>query len=177
MRQRRRVLVASATLALAGGSLQSSDAAAPAVDPGALAHCAGITAADERLACYDSLGRPKSNPAPAATATSAGAKAAAAPAAATAAPAPAPEAKPFGLTRHTPPAEEGPNQIQAKVTGVNTDRLGNVRVSLDNGQLWTFNAPDALLRVGDAVTIKRASLGSFLMTTPSRHTYRTERVQ
>jgi hypothetical protein len=167
-----------------------------------------MTVADERLACYDSLSRPKSNPAPVApaaaasgasaapapsTATRAGAKAAAAPAAAStvaapaaaaatagsaaAAAAPTADAKSFGLTRHPPPAEEGPQRIQAKVTRVDTDRLGNVHVSLDNGQAWIFNAPEALLRVGEPVTIKRGTIGSFLLTTASHHTYRVQRTQ
>jgi hypothetical protein len=32
------------------------------------------------------------------------------------------------------------------------------------------------VRPGDTVTIKRAALGSFLMMTPSRHSYRVERL-
>jgi hypothetical protein len=144
-----------------------------------------MTVADERLACYDSLSRPKSNPAPVAPAAAAsGASAAPAPSTATragakaaAAAAPTADAKSFGLTRHPPPAEEGPQRIQAKVTRVDTDRLGNVHVSLDNGQAWIFNAPEALLRVGEPVTIKRGTIGSFLLTTASHHTYRVQRTQ
>ncbi len=198
MRLRQRALSAGSALALAALPLQGGHAAAPAVDPGALAHCASITAADERLACYDSLSRPKPGPAaapgaattqtPAAAKAATGAAAAPAPIAAAAAPAAgatgaaaasaaAPDQKSFGLGNHPPPVAEGPDHIQAKVTGLNTDRLGNVRVSLDNGQVWTFTASDALLRVGDAVTIKRGVLGSFLLMTPSRHTYRTVRME
>src|SRR5262249_39167884 len=59
---RRRVFMATFPLALA--ALGSRGAAATTtVDPGALAHCAAIVAADERLACYDSLARPKPSPA------------------------------------------------------------------------------------------------------------------
>ena len=201
MSARRRALIVGAALALAGVPLMRPAAAAPPVDPGALAHCASITAADERLACYDSLSRPKSNPASAApgaspasiaakatpstataapatsTAAAPAAAAAAAGSAAAAGAAPAPEAKSFGLTRHTPQAEEGPDRIQAKVTRVDADRFGNVRVSLDNDQAWTFNAPDALLRVGEAVTIRRGTIGSFLLTTANHHTYRVQRTQ
>jgi hypothetical protein len=182
-----------------------------------------MTIADERLACYDSLSRPKSDAAPAAPAASAApassaakatpgtgkapaatstaaapaaaaatagstvaAAAAAAPgAAAPAAAAPgaaapgaaAPDAKNFGLMRHPAPSEEGPDRIQAKVARVDTDRLGNVRVSLDNGQAWVFVAPEALLRVGEPVTIRRGAIGSFLLTDASRHTYRAQRAQ
>jgi hypothetical protein len=55
------------------------------------------------------------------------------------------------------------------------DRLNNVAVVLDNGQAWTFVEQDPRLRPGDSVTIKRAALGSFLMMTPSRHSYRVQR--
>jgi len=195
---RRRALLATLPLALATLRLPPGAAAATAPDPGALAHCAAIIGADERLACYDSLARPKPKPAAAAnsapasdkasprTATAASATpttaaATAAPTAAatsaTAAGAAADPAKSFGLTKHTAPSEEGPNHIQAQVTKVDTDRLGKVRVSLDNGQAWTFNAPEALIRVGDAVTIRRGALGSFLLTTPAHHTYKAQRSQ
>jgi hypothetical protein len=190
-----------ATLPLALAALRPlTDTAAPAApDAGALAHCASISAADERLACYDSLARPKSSPAAAASsastsgkasphaaaasgapATSTGAATAAPPAAAagTAAASPAADpAKSFGLTKHTAPSDPGPDHIRAKVTRVDTNRLGNVRVSLDNGEAWTFNAPEALIRVGDAITIKRGVLGSFLLTTPAHHTYKAQRSQ
>jgi len=195
---RRRALLATLPLALATLRLPPGAAAATAPDPGALAHCAAIIGADERLACYDSLARPKPKPAAAAnsapasdkasprTATAASATpttaaATAAPTAAatsaTAAGAAADPAKSFGLTKHTAPSEEGPNHIQAQVTKVDTDRLGKVRVSLDNGQAWTFNGPEALIRVGDAVTIRRGALGSFLLTTPAHHTYKAQRSQ
>ena len=213
MSLRRRALLAALPLALAGLGLPPGAAAATPADPAALAHCAAIGAADERLACYDSLARPKPSPGPAASpapdsgktsphaaaktgatpttaaaATAAPAAAAPTAAAATAVPAAvapggaaasttADPAKSFGLTKHAAPSEEGPDHIQAQVTRVDTDRLGNVRVALDNGQAWTFNAPDALIRVGDAVTIKRAAFGSFLLRTPAHHTYRAQRSQ
>jgi hypothetical protein len=191
-------LIAATTLALGSLWLGLSGAAVPAIDPGGFAHCASITAADERLACYDSLARPKPSAPSAANAAPAGGKVSAhsatAPgatstsaAAATAAPAAAaagtvaatadPAAKSFGLMKHTAPSEQGPDRIHSQATRVDTDRLGNVRLTLDNGQVWTFNAPDALIRVGDPVTIKRGALGSFLLTTPAHHTYKAQRSQ
>ena len=205
MSRRRRALLATFPLALAALRLPPGAAATPAVDPGALSHCAAIVAADERLACYDSLARPK--PSAAATANSAPASAKASPhvgtapgtkpaaAAATAAPvaaaptaaattaaastagAAADPAKSFGLTKHPAPTEEGPDHIRAQVTRVDPGRFGDVRVSLDNGQAWTFNGPDALIRVGDPVTIRRGALGSFLLTTPAHRTYKAQRSQ
>jgi hypothetical protein len=197
------VLLTLSLPALACTTLTLSEAASPPVDPGALAHCASMTSADERLACYDSLSRPKSKATPAApaaaaapaasTAAKAGPQAAAAPAASANPAAPAAAAgaagaaatgaasaadsKSFGLTRHPPPAEEGPSRIQAKVTRVDADQWGHVRVSLDNGQAWTFDSMNPAVREGEAVTIKRGVAGSFHLTTAEHHTYRAERAQ
>lgn len=205
MSVRRPVLLTLSLPALACTTLTLSEAASPPVDAGALAHCASMTSADERLACYDSLSRPKSKATPAAPAAAAapaasaaakaGPKAAAAAPAATANPAApasaaaaagaaatgaasAADSKSFGLTRHPAPAEEeGPSKIQAKVTRVDADRWGHVRVSLDNGQAWTFDSMNPAVRKGDAVTIKRGVVGSFLLTTAEHHTYRAERAE
>ena len=196
MSLRRRALVVLFPVALTVFPPPRSAVAAPAVDAAALAHCAAINAADERLACYDSLARARPNPAPAAAAAPAGVKATpqsagpgtmpASASAATAAPVAAaagttaastnPAAKSFGLTPHPAP-QQGPDRIEAQATRVDTDRLGNVHLSLDNGQIWTFNAPEALIRVGDTITIKRGALGSFLLTTPAHHTYKAQRSQ
>jgi hypothetical protein len=75
----------------------------------------------------------------------------------------------------------GPTAIQARVTKIVESRLGigHPAVVLDNGQTWTFTETndDARLGPGDPVTIKRAALGSFLMTTPSKRTYHVHRTQ
>ena len=144
--------------------------------------CAGIAAADARLACYDALARGKpSSPQGVDAATQGVTAATVAESAASAAPAAAAGANAehtFGLSAHQLPAPPpGPTHIKARVTQVSVGRLGTVSVELDNGQSWTFNDPDALLKSGDAVTIKKAALGSFLMTTPSRHTYRVQRTK
>ena len=204
MSVRRPVLLSLSLPALACTTLTLSEAASPPVDAGALAHCASMTSADERLACYDSLSRPKSKATPAApaaaaapaasSAAKAGPQAAAAPAATTNPAAPAAAAgaagaaatgaasaadsKSFGLSRHPQPAaEEGPSKIQAKVTRVDADQWGHVRVSLDNGQAWTFDSMFPAVREGEAVTIKRGVAGSFHLTTAEHHTYRAERAQ
>jgi hypothetical protein len=52
-------------------------------------------------------------------------------------------------------------------------------VVLDNGQTWAFAEAmdDPWLGPGAAVTIKRGALGSFLLTTASKHSYHVHRVQ
>jgi hypothetical protein len=175
-----RVILCINSLVLA---LPAVGGAAPPGSAGDLAHCAAIAAAaerlacydalfcagiatpDERLACYDALAKPKS-PQPQA-----------APAVAARPERSVDDATTFGLVRRAPGSVQGPQQINAVVTGVSVDRQGSVLVALDNGQSWTFNDPDARLNAGDAVTIRRAALGSFLMTTPSRHTYRVQRTK
>jgi hypothetical protein len=83
----------------------------------------------------------------------------------------------FGLTRHQLKAvPAGPDSVKATVSQITEDRLNNVYLVLDNGQTWGFIEPDPRVRPGDSVTIKRAALGSFLMTTPSRRSYRVERL-
>jgi len=152
-------------------------AGAEAAPPSAeLARCAAIGAADERLACYDALGRSlKPPPVPSASPSPAANKAPAADESSAQAATAAGGVNAFGLTRHERPAAAGPDLIRAQVAAVTTDRLGRAFVRLDNGQVWSFTAPDVLLRAGEAVTIRRAALGSFLMTTPSHHTYRVQR--
>ncbi|MGN6453708.1 MAG: DUF2242 domain-containing protein, partial [Steroidobacteraceae bacterium] len=63
-----RALLALFAPVLAAFPLTRSAVAAPAVDAGAFAHCAAISGADERLACYDSLAHARPSP-PAAAAT------------------------------------------------------------------------------------------------------------
>jgi hypothetical protein len=83
----------------------------------------------------------------------------------------------FGLTRQQlQPVPAGPASIKATVSQITEDRLSHVYLVLDNGQTWAFTEADPRVRPGDTVTIKRASLGSFLMLTPSRRSYRVERL-
>jgi hypothetical protein len=83
----------------------------------------------------------------------------------------------FGLTRQQLKAvPAGPSSIKATVSQITEDRLSHVYLVLDNGQTWHFTEQDPRVRPGDTVTIKRAALGSFLMMTPSRHSYRVERL-
>ena len=115
-----------------------------------LARCAAIAKAKERLACYDALaGRT-----------------------------PADDKQDFGITKSSQSAVAKDNQaIQARVTRVGFGQLGQKSLALDNGQTWLVTEGDARAESGDLVTIRRAALGSFLMTTPSTRTYRVRRTQ
>jgi hypothetical protein len=100
--------------------------------------------------------------------------------AAPAAPAATDDPRNFGLTQiqqHAAPA--GPPTIQAHIAKVIENRTGRGYVVLDNGQTWmiTDQDEDARLGAGDLVTIKRASLGSFLMLTPSKRSFHVRRTQ
>jgi hypothetical protein len=176
--------------------LAASAAAAPSNED--MARCAVIPAPDSRLACYDALAhRPADKPSAAARsalapapalavvpslaavpAPVAAAPAAAAPQAPVSAAAVAADPKNFGLTakqQHT--ADLGPKSIAAQISIVSSDREGRTLVLLDNGETWTVMDNDGRLSTGDAVTIKRAALGSFLMLAPSNHSYRVRRLK
>jgi hypothetical protein len=170
--------------------LAASAAAAPSNED--MARCAVIPAPDSRLACYDALAhRPADKPTvaaanrapvPVAVPTPAAA-APVAPAVATvqapaSAAAIAADPKNFGLTavqQHT--ADVGPKSIAAQISIVSSDQSGRTLVVLDNGETWTVMDNDGRLSSGDAVTIKRAALGSFLMLTRANHSYRVRRIK
>jgi hypothetical protein len=176
--------------------LAATAAAAPSNSD--MARCAAIAAPDSRLACYDVLAHRPADKTPSAAATAptaplpapvlahaplpAPAAAAAPPAAATQTPlspaAIAPDPKNFGLTpaqQHT--TDLGPKAIAAQISIVSSDQSGRTLMVLDNGETWTVMDNDGRLSSGDAVTIKRAALGSFLMFTASNHSYRVRRIK
>jgi hypothetical protein len=63
-------------------------------------------------------------------------------------------------------AEEASGELTAKVTEVSKLPSGGLVVTLDNGQVWQQKTADRGMHIktGDQVTIKRAVLGSFLLT-------------
>jgi hypothetical protein len=92
--------------------------------------------------------------------------------------APLDDPKNFGFSAaqvHAVP--QGLQSIDVHVVNVLTDRLGDAFVMLDNGQMWAYQGDDGRLRPGDSVTIKRASLGSFIMVTPSKRSYHVTRTR
>jgi hypothetical protein len=55
---------------------------------------------------------------------------------------------------------------------------GALVISLDNDQVWMQNQPTEYfpLKVGDAVEIRSAALGSFMMFAPSKRATRVTRI-
>ncbi len=171
---------ASLVLAMAASAIASAANSAASPLAQGLAHCAEIDASEARLACYDALARANGV---AATAVSTGPTSAPpAPAPATVAAAPAAsgdEVRNFGLTPvQVHPVRSGTTAIEAHVAAIAANRgdFGQTYLSLDNGETWTTSDDVSRLAVGDAVHIRRAALGSFLLTTPANQSYRVRRV-
>jgi hypothetical protein len=129
--------------------------------------CSRIQKNAERLACYDRAVAYLSQPAE---------QQAAAPSAETS----------FGLQASVPQprAAEEPQDdeiafIRARVVEVSTDREGKKVMTLDNGQIWRELSKSGYvaLEVGDEVTIKRAALGSFMLTVSGSRPLRVRRVK
>jgi len=153
-------------------------AAAAQLDTHDLLRCHAIAAGEQKLACYEALALAAQSEATTAAEPSRQLKSP--PSAPTVASAANPNTEDnFGLNRRQiePRAAEGPAAIKSAVSQMTEDRVHNITVVLDNGQTWAFIEPEPRLRPGDTVTIKRASLGSFLMLTPSRRSYRVERLK
>ena len=166
-----------------------------------LARCAVIAAPDARLACYDALAHRPADAMPAAGVAKPPAAAAEKPLAAAAAkpsaveaekpsPALAPALAPasaaaisaqdpknFGLSlaqQHM--AFAGPTSIKARIEAINSGPNGQTYIVLDSGQTWSIGENDGWLSEGDPVTIKRVTLGAFLLMAPSNHSYHVRRV-
>lgn len=173
----RRYFIASSLLGLniAAGTAQGADTAA--------SHpCAGIGEDGARLACYDrTFGRgsaPISAPAKPATAAAVPVAAAAGTAAAIpAADAAAKAQREFGLSETDKRALDNnkslpqePESLTATVKSASRRPTGEQVFVLENGQVWvettTFTA--ARVQPGDAVTVRKGALGSYLLVTPKR---------
>ena len=98
---------------------------------------------------------------------------------------PAAEARKFGLSDAQKDAidpKPAPPQLAATTAAVKTVRRlpsGYLLIGLDNDQMWqqTEIDPNVWLQPGDRVTIRRASLGSYLLVTPALYSTRVRRLQ
>ena len=165
------------------------------------ASCVAVSDDAARLACYDrAYGRNAASKSAAtagvaATGTAAAAVASKSPAvtsptAVHAAPAAATPKDPvaeFGLTEAAKQAKDpakaaeaaaAPTSVTAKVISLRFKKYGEFVVTLDNGQVWEQNEPmpSAIVRVGDAVTVKKAVLGSYTLVTAARVATKVHRV-
>jgi hypothetical protein len=169
---------------------------------GSLASCAQVQDDTRRLACYDALaGRtaggaaptvvaateaaPTGSAASAALATTGVAVVANEPAAAVPAAHPAAAPDPvadFGLSadalkKRAP--DDWVESITATVTNVTMNSSNRFVVTLHTGQVWSQSETDSwpVLKPGDTVTIKRAAVGSFMLTGPRAVSWRVRRVR
>lgn len=95
------------------------------------------------------------------------------------------EAEKFGLSsrqRAELEAKSGEPPLAAMTAAVKTVRRlppGYLLIGLDNDQVWRQTEIDPLVRLrpGDQVTIRQASLGSYLLVTPGLYSTRVRRLQ
>ena len=140
-------LLAFGTLALDG-----SQAAPPSVPMSVLKQCAEINEPSKRLACYDQVAeRP----------VAAGA---------------ALPTESFGLyTEEHPATPRVESLITGKVISIGISSSGRSTVTLEGNQVWELDSADPVLANGDVVTVKRGTLGSFILTTPAGRLHRVHR--
>lgn len=185
---------------LVGMCAWGSAIAAEALPP-TLRACMSESDDARRLACFDResarlaqdsapTARKSDPPAPApaaATVPAATATTAAASAPAASAPAQSPQDK-FGyrgniaraeIDKQSEEARRQAEELTATVTELSTLVHGELLLTLDNGQVWQQKRGDRGMRikVGDEVTIRRATLGSFLLTTKAKGSMRVSRVK
>lgn len=149
--------------------------------------CASVSDDRARLACYDGIFRDAAARATAAgsVAPAAATGAAAASAAGTSSVAASPQDD-FGLTDAAKRARDPeqakvqmPESVTDKVASVGHRPTGELVVTLANGQVWVQIESGSRARVGagQTVTIKKASLGSYLLVPPSGVATRVRRVK
>jgi hypothetical protein len=161
--------VNSSTLALVAAVLViAGTAGAATVDavPPALRACSGVKKNSERLACYDqTIERMTSD----ATAGGAPARSAEAMFGASATP---------NRTAAPTMEREELTSVSAHVKALSHDASGSLVIDLDNGQQWRqiSGSSSPLLEVGHEVTIARAALNSFRMSTPSGRALKVKRM-
>jgi len=123
--------------------------------------CAGIAKPDARLACYDKAFPPSET-----AKTTDEVK---------------PEAQ-FGLSQHQlrerNPESSATTEIEAKITAVRIDGRGKRVVTLDNGHVWAILESNSkgFLKAGDQTSVRKASLGTFMLLSPAGVALRARRI-
>lgn len=117
--------------------------------------CVAISAADARLACYDGVAQRHASPEKVAQQAR----------------------QEFGLPATDRVASLAIETIEAKVVGIGRSAAARPALALDNGQVWEVDAPEAPVELQQTVSIKRAAMSSFLLTTPRKRSYRARRIR
>ena len=144
-----------------------------------------------RLACYDrAAGRATGNALDAAPAVAPAAASTAATAATAPASAPGAPEKPedsFGRERQLAHEEDqkraeatrAVGELQATLVGLEKRMDGLMTFTLDNAQVWRQVRPDSKFSIkqGDAIRIQPGSLGSFILSGPTKKSTRVTRVK
>jgi hypothetical protein len=175
-------------------ALLGTNDALGAEDIGTAVHACRAEADDaRRLACYDrAVGRATEAASSERAAPPVPAPAAAAPAAAAAPTAASPAAAvksedDFGRERQMAYEEDqkraeasrAVGELQSTIVGLETRIDGLMTFTLDNGQVWRQSRPDSRFSIkqGDAVRIQPGSLGSYILSGPTKKSTRVTRVQ
>ena len=81
------------------------------------------------------------------------------------------------IDRERDQARQG--ELVATVTEIWTRSDGLMVMTLDNGQVWSQNSPDPFFRLknGDKVKVQPASMGSYLLSGPSKRSTRVTRTK
>ena len=140
-------------------ALACAPTAADSVPMSVIKKCAEIDSTARRLLCYDKIAeRPLGT---AAAASQADPKTS------------------FGLYSAEHPKAPTPAiepLITQKVIAIGSNSRGRVTVTLPGEQVWELDNSDPVLATGDLVTVKRGTLGSFLLTTPAGRIHRAHRI-
>lgn len=178
-----------ATLILGTWPVAGFAEVAPQGLPASVAACMSEREDARRLSCYDREIARLSAASPVRQAPAHGTPAQAAPAQAAAKPVMTPADPEAGFGFRGEVAREAVDQRRAEtstlaqldstITGIATRPHGELVLTLENAQVWAQKSPDSSfhLKAGDHVSIKRGSLGSFLMSGPTGRTTRVARVR
>jgi hypothetical protein len=166
LQQRTAIIVASVSLGAL--PLASARAEPVSIPISVLKQCTEINEPAKRLACYDQVAERPAAASAAMPKDSPKAKDSAAP----------PPKESFGLynAEHpTAPAVEA--LITGKVIAIGISNSGRATVTLEGNEVWELDSADPVLAKGDAVTVKRGTLGSFILTTPTGRLHRVHRLR
>ena len=73
-------------------------------------------------------------------------------------------------------ADEGANRLEATIAKISSRPLGQLVITLDNGQVWSQKMAESIrVKVGDRIVIKKAAFGSFLLVAPNNSATRVTR--